>query len=125
MFNNLLKTENEQLKKRILALEAKQVALLIERDFWVEQGRSLQNNLQVWQSLYSRMYDQLGRGVVTDADIKENLAEASEQLKQPLTTVEAVRALTASMDAATQGKYTSVNSSTSSKKIVEKGYGRK
>jgi len=124
MFNNL-KTENEQLKKRILALEAKQAALLIERDFWVEQGRSLQNNLQVWQSLYSRMYDQLGRGVVTDADIKENLAEASAQLKQPLTTVEAVRALTASMDAATQGNYTSVNSSKSSKKIVEMGYGLK
>ena len=105
MFNDL-KTENEFLKKRIAALEAKQQALLIERDFWVEQGRSLQNNLQTWQSMYSQMFDQLGRGVVTDEDIKENLAIASEQLRQPLTTVEAVRALTASIDSSTQGFYT-------------------
>ena len=102
-----LKTENEFLKKRIVALEAKQQALLIERDFWVEQGRSLQNNLQTWQSMYSQMFDQLGRGVVTNEDIKENLAIASEQLRQPLTTVEAVRALTASIDSSTQGCYTS------------------
>ena len=47
MFDDL-KTENEFLKKRIVALEAKQQALLIERNFWVEQGRSLQNNLQTW-----------------------------------------------------------------------------
>ena len=38
---------------------------------------------------------------------KENLAIASEQLRQPLTTVEAVRALTASIDSSTQGCYTS------------------
>lgn len=80
--------------------------MLIERDFWVEQGRSLQNNLQTWQSMYSQMFDQLGRGVVTNEDIKENLAIASEQLRQPLTTVEAVRALTASIDSSTQGFYT-------------------
>lgn len=106
MFDDL-KTENEFLKKRIVALEAKQQALLIERDFWVEQGRSLQNNLQTWQSMYSQMFDQLGRGVVTNEDIKENLAIASEQLRQPLTTVEAVRALTASIDSSIQGCYTS------------------
>lgn len=103
-----LEQENLALKQRIKQLEGKQVALIIERDFWVEQGRNLQNNLQMWQRLYSGMYDQLGKGVVTDQDIADNLALASAQLKQPLTTVEAVRALTASMDAATQGKYTSV-----------------
>ena len=125
MFDDL-KTENEFLKKRIVALEAKQQALLIERDFWVEQGRNLQNNLQTWQKMYSSMYDQLGRGVITDEDVKENLALASEQLRQPVTTVEAVRALTASMDAATQGEYTSIiNAVRPQKTVSEKGYGRR
>ncbi|MGQ2385537.1 hypothetical protein [Acinetobacter ursingii] len=104
----LLEHENQRLRNKIQVLENKQAALLIERDFWVEQGRNLQNNLQTWQKMYSNMFDQLGRGVVTDQDIKENLALASEKLRQPLTTVEAVRGLTASMDAATQGGYTSV-----------------
>ena len=66
-------SELEMLRMRVAQLEAKQAALLIERDFWVEQGRSLQNNLQTWQGMYSRLYDQLGRGVVTTEDIKENL----------------------------------------------------
>lgn len=110
MSNNDLSHEIQLLINENAALKAKQQALLIERDFWVEQGRSLQNNLQIWQKMYSSMYDQLGRGVVTDQSIAENLAMASEQLQQPLTTVEAVRALTASMDVATQGSYTSANS---------------
>ena len=103
-----LEQENLTLQQRVKQLEGKQVALIIERDFWVEQGRNLQNNLQTWQRMYSGMYDQLGNGVVTDQDIADNLAVASAQLKQPLTTVEAIRSLTACMDAATQGKYTSV-----------------
>lgn len=110
MSNNDLSHEIQLLRNENAALKAKQQALLIERDFWVEQGRSLQNNLQIWQKMYSSMFDQLGRGVVTDQSIAENLAMASEQLQQPLTTVEAVRALTASMDVATQGSYTAVNS---------------
>ncbi len=127
MYSNqeLLEHENQRLRNRIQVLENKQAALLIERDFWVEQGRNLQNNLQTWQKLYSNMYDQLGRGVVTDQDIKENLALASEQLRQPLTTVEAVRGLTASMDAATQGRYTSVKGPTYRRRVIsEKNHGR-
>lgn len=103
--------DNSQLSKRLAISEAKQRALLVERDFWVEQGRNMQNALQTSQRMYADLYDQLGRGVVTDESIAENLALASEQLCQPLTTVEAIRALTSTMDKATQGSYTSSNTS--------------
>jgi hypothetical protein len=98
--------ENAQLTKKLAISEAKQQALLVEREFWVEQGRNVQNALQTSQRMYADLYDQLGRGVVTDESIKDNLALASEQLCQPLTTVEAIRALTSTMDKATQGQYT-------------------
>lgn len=97
--------ENTQLQKRLAISEAKQKALLIERDFWVEQGRNLQNSLQTSQRMYADLFDQLGRGVVTDQSIADNLAMASDQLHQPLTSVEAIRGLTASMHESTQGEY--------------------
>ena len=97
--------ENAQLKKELAAAKAKQQALLIERDFWVEQGRNLQNSLQTSQRMYADLFDQLGRGVVTDHSISDNLAMASDHLHQPLTSVEAIRGLTASMHESTQGEY--------------------
>lgn len=97
--------ENAQLKKELAASKAKQKALLIERDFWVEQGRNLQNSLQTSQRMYADLFDQLGRGVVTNESISDNLAMASEHLHQPLTSVEAIRGLTASMHESTQGEY--------------------
>ena len=97
--------ENAQLKKELAASKAKQQALLIERDFWVEQGRSLQNSLQTSQRMYADLFDQLGRGVVTNESINDNLALASAHLHQPLTSVEAIRGLTASMHESTQGEY--------------------
>lgn len=98
--------ENAQLKKKLAISEAKQKAVLVERDFWVEQGRSLQNQLQTSQRMYADLFDQLGRGVVTNDSLAENLALASQELRQPLTTVEAIRALTSSMEEASQGAYT-------------------
>lgn len=94
-----------QLKKELAASKAKQQALLIERDFWVEQGRNLQNSLQTSQRMYADLFDQLGRGVVTNESISDNLALASAHLHQPLTSVEAIRGLTASMHESTQGEY--------------------
>lgn len=98
--------ENAQLKKKLAISEAKQKAILVERDFWVEQGRSLQNQLQTSQRMYADLFDQLGRGVVTEDSLAENLALASQELRQPLTTVEAIRALTSSMEESSQGAYT-------------------
>lgn len=97
--------ENAQLKKELAISKAKQQALLIERDFWVEQGRNLQNSLQTSQRMYADLFDQLGRGVVTNESISDNLAMASEHLHQPLASVEAIRGLTASMHESTQGEY--------------------
>lgn len=107
--NNALIAENKRLTIRLAASEAKQKAIVIEREFWVEQGRNLQNALQTSQRMYSNLYDQLGQGVVTDQSIADNLALASQELCQPLTSVEAIRALTSSMEESTQGNYTARN----------------
>lgn len=101
--------ELKQLKGNLAGLEAKYRALLIERDFWVEQGRNLQNQLSSFQRMYAGLFDQLGRGVVTEESIADNLALASEQLRAPLTNIEATRALIAMQDPATQGAYTSAH----------------
>lgn len=119
---NTLTVENKQLKIELAAAKAKQQALLIERDFWVEQGRNLQNSLQTSQRMYADLFDQLGRGVVTDQSISDNLAMASEHLQQPLTSVEAIRGLTASMDKATQGEYSLRNAD---KRSAERRLNRK
>lgn len=107
--NNALIAENKRLTIRLAASEAKQKAIVVEREFWVEQGRNLQNALQTSQRMYSNLYDQLGHGVVTDQSIADNLALASQELCQPLTSVEAIRALTSSMEESTQGNYTARN----------------
>lgn len=107
--NNALIAENKRLTIKLAASEAKQKAIVIEREFWVEQGRNLQNALQTSQRMYSNLYDQLGQGVVTDQSIADNLALASQELCQPLTSVEAIRALTSSMEESTQGNYTARN----------------
>lgn len=100
-----LKKELAAANNRISISQAKQNALLIERDFFVEQGRALQNQLQLANRMHADLFDQLGRGVVTEESIANNLALASEELRQPLTAVEAIRGLTASMHESTQGEY--------------------
>lgn len=94
--------------REIVALHAKNKALLIERNFWVQQGRELQNQLQTWQTMYANMFDQLGRGVVTEESVAENLALAAEELRQPISVVEAVNAAFAMLKDDTQGQYTSI-----------------
>lgn len=112
MFNTkqeqALAKEIERLKKELERSRLKQEAMLVEREFWVEQGRNLQNQLQTWQRMYASLYDQIGRGVVTTDSVKEDLAMAADELRQPITSVEAVRAMVAMTDPACQGRYTSV-----------------
>lgn len=103
--NSALIWEKNNIQTRLVASESKQKALLIERDFFVEQGRTLQNQLQLANRMHADLFDQLGRGVVTEESIASNLALASEELRQPLTSVEAIRGLTASMHESTQGEY--------------------
>ncbi|HBP5240212.1 TPA: hypothetical protein L5669_003485 [Pseudomonas aeruginosa] len=100
--------EIEQLRIELARSKAREQGLLIEREMWVEQGRQLQNQVQTWQRMYASLFDQLGRGVVTDKDIQDNLALAAEAMRQPITAVEAVRAAFAMCQEGTQGRYTSV-----------------
>lgn len=120
--NNRLERENQSLRNQLAISQGKQKALLIERDFFVEQGRALQNQLQTANRMHADLFDQLGRGTVTEESIANNLALASEGLRQPLATVEAVRALTASMDQATQGEY-SLRNANSRQQSIQDGRG--
>lgn len=102
------KKTTRQLELENRQLDAKNKALLIERRFWVDQGAMLQNQLQTWQKMYADMFDQLGRGVVTDESVAENLALAAEELRQPIAAVAAVEAAFSMLKADTQGQYTAV-----------------
>lgn len=119
--NQRLEKENQSLRTQLAISQNKQKALLIERDFFVEQGRSLQNQLQNTNRMYADLFDQLGRGTVTEESLANNLALASEELRQPVATVEAVRALTASMDKATQGEYSLRNANSCQRSIEDFG----
>ena len=102
------------------ALKAKMTALVIERDFWVEQGRSLQNQLQAMQRAYAGMFDQLGKGVVTDESIANNLALASDVLQQPIDQVEAMRRMVALQGTTVQTcAARSVDTNTSNERLVQ------
>lgn len=97
------------LEAEVRRLQAKLDAMVLEREFWVEQSRSLQNHLQNQQRMYSSLLNQLGRsGGVTDAELAENLSMLKDDLLEPITGVEAVRALTAGLSGGCQGEYTAV-----------------
>lgn len=46
--NKILRQTVQSITNDCLVQENKNRALVIERTFWVEQGRALQNQLQVW-----------------------------------------------------------------------------
>ncbi|EPF1490218.1 hypothetical protein ACEPT8_23555 [Pseudomonas aeruginosa] len=113
--------EIEQIRIELARSKAREQGLLIEREMWVEQGRQLQNQVQTWQRMYASLFDQLGRGVVTDKDIQDNLALATEAMRQPITAVEAVRAAFAMCQEATQGQYTSVGRRNKPRRVAKEG----
>lgn len=83
----------------------------VERDFWVEQSRQLQNQLQQSQALNANLTEFLfrtGQGITPD-DIRAMLADLTAALREPVVGVEAVRALTAQLSGKTQGSYTPVD----------------
>lgn len=111
--------ELAKLRVELAKINGRTTALLVEREFWVEQSRGLQNQIQQWQRMYAGLLEQLGKGVVTEQSIADNLALAAEELRQPITQVEAVRALIATMDSTTQGSYTSVSKRSGCKAIAD------
>lgn len=82
----------------------------LERDFWVEQSRQLQNQLQQSQALNANLTEFLARvgdGITPD-DIREMLSDITATLREPVVGVEAVRALTSQLSGG-QGRYTAVD----------------
>lgn len=119
-----LELENKRLRKdiqdaenRLIVQESKNKALVIERTFWVEQGRALQNQLQAWQKMHADLFEQLGKGVVTEQTLERNLALASSELRQPIAVVESVNAAFAMLKENTQGRYTSISRGGSREKL--------
>lgn len=80
-------------------------ALILERDFWVNQARTLQNQVQMWQAMYSGLLSEIAKGEV-NPDVAAAADVATAALKAPLTAVEAVRAFMAQQLESTQGRYT-------------------
>lgn len=85
-------------------------ALKVERDFWVEQARNLQNHLQTVMRGQAAMLEQMGRGPIHESDVHAAIQQVAQELREPLTTVEAIAALTAGQRHGTQGAYTAVQS---------------
>ena len=81
-----------------------------EREFWSEQARALQNHLQTVMRGQAAMLDQMARTSMTAADVQQCVAQVSAELRQPLTSIEATKALVSSVREHTQGAYTPVNS---------------
>lgn len=103
-------------KKRTLAdaerdievLRAKLAVVEQEREFWTEQARNFQNHLQTVMRGQAAMLEQMARTSMTADDVQQCVAKVSAELRQPLTSIEATKALVSSVREGTQGAYTAV-----------------
>ena len=81
-----------------------------ECEFWTEQARNCQNHLQVVMRGQAAMLEQMARTTMTADDVQQCVAQVSHDLRQPLTQIEATKAIISSVRENTQGAYTPVNS---------------
>ena len=102
-------------KKRTLAdaeraievLRAKLAVVEQEREFWSEQVRNYQNHLQTVMRGQAAMLEQMARTSMTADDVQQCVTQVSHELRQPLTSIEATKAVISSVREGTQGAYTS------------------
>ena len=80
-----------------------------ECEFWTEQARNFQNHLQVVMRGQAAMLEQMARTTMTADDVQQCVAQVSHELRQPLTQIEATKAVISSVRENTQGAYTPVN----------------
>ena len=80
-----------------------------ECEFWTEQARNYQNHLQVVMRGQASMLDQMARTTMTADDVQQCVAQVSHELRQPLTQIEATKAVISSVREGTQGAYTPEN----------------
>lgn len=103
-------------KKRTLADAERDIQRLLakitiveqEREFWSEQARQLQNHLQAVMRGQAAMLDQMARTSMTADDVKQCVEQVSSELRQPLTQIEATKAVISSVREGTQGSYTAL-----------------
>ena len=91
-------------------IERKKAELAIkgqECEFWTEQARNYQNHLQTVMRGQAAMLDQMARTSMTADDVQQCVAQVSAELRQPLTQIEATKAVISSVREGTQGAYTS------------------
>ena len=108
---NLLKPKKRTLadaERDIQRLLAKIAVVEQEREFWSEQARALQNHLQTVMRGQAAMLDQMARTSMTADDVQQCVAQVSAELRQPLTSIEATKAVISSVREGTQGAYTAV-----------------
>ena len=104
-------------KKRTLADAERDIQRLLakiavveqERESWTEQARNFQNHLQTVMRGQAAMLDQMARTSMTADDVQQCVAKVSHELRQPLTSIEATKAVISSVRENTQGAYTPVN----------------
>ena len=94
------KREADQLRMQLAAMK-------IERDFWCEQARVYQNQLQTTLRAQASILEQMAHSAVGADDVHAAIEEMGRELRRPLTTVAAVEALAAAAREGTQGAYTS------------------
>lgn len=90
----------ERLKAQLLVVEQ-------EREFWTEQARNYQNHLQTVMRGQAAMLEQMARTSMTADDVQQCVVKVSHELRQPLTSIEATKAVISSVREGTQGAYTS------------------
>lgn len=91
-------------------VERKKAELAIkgqECEFWTEQARNFQNHLQTVMRGQAAMLEQMARTSMTADDVQQCVAQVSHELRQPLTSIEATKAVISSVRDGTQGAYTS------------------
>lgn len=95
-------------ERDIEVLRAKLAVVEQEREFWTEQARSYQNHLQVVMRGQASMLEQMARSNMTAADVQACVDQVADELRQPLTQIEATKAVISSVREGTQGAYTAV-----------------
>lgn len=97
----------ERLEREIERQKAQLVVKGQECEFWTEQARNFQNHLQTVMRGQAAMLEQMARTSMTADDVQQCVAQISHELRQPLTSIEATKAVISSVRDGTQGAYTS------------------
>lgn len=98
----------ERLECEIERQKAQLVVKGQECEFWTEQARNYQNHLQVVMRGQAAMLEQMARSNMTAADVQACVDQVADELRQPLTQIEATKAVISSVREGTQGAYTAV-----------------